>query len=91
MEYAVLLRVDAAGKCPVIAGPDTDLSGEDGARWRLIAETDDKREAFRLLCALHDKIVRGEVSRRKAPAVLRDADVQATRPASRDTLRCPVR
>ena len=50
MTYAVLLRIDAAGEWPVVAGPDTDLSvaSEKGVRWRLVAQTDDVAEAYRL-------------------------------------------
>jgi hypothetical protein len=50
MTYAVLLRIDATGEWPVLAGPDTDLraAAPDGARWRLVAQTDDETEARRL-------------------------------------------
>jgi hypothetical protein len=61
MTYAVLVRIDAAGAWPVVAGPDTDLRGEEGARWRFVAETDDIDEAYRLHALLHEKRERGEL------------------------------
>jgi hypothetical protein len=50
MTYAVLLRIDAGGEWPVVAGPETDLhaDSESGVRWRLVAQTDDEAEAYRL-------------------------------------------
>lgn len=62
MIYAVLVRIDATGEWPVIAGPDTDLRRHTvaGARWRLVAETDDIAEAHRLHALLHEERQRGE-------------------------------
>jgi hypothetical protein len=50
MTYAVLLKIDAGGEWPVVAGPDTDLHAhaKKGVRWRLVAQTDDVAEAYRL-------------------------------------------
>jgi hypothetical protein len=57
MTYAVLVRIDATGEWPVIAGPDTDLSRDahGGVRWRLVAETDDIAEAHRLHALLQEQ------------------------------------
>jgi hypothetical protein len=57
MTYAVLLRIDAAGEWPVVAGPDSDLSAESdhGVRWRLVAQTDDEAEAYRLHALLQQQ------------------------------------
>lgn len=57
MTYAVLLRIDAAGEWPIVAGPDTDLSSgsDEAVRWRLVAQTDDVAEAYRLHALLHQQ------------------------------------
>lgn len=39
-------RLDPAGACPVILREDSKpLTGGEGVRWRLVAETDDHAEA----------------------------------------------
>jgi hypothetical protein len=57
MTYAVLLRIDAAGEWPIVAGPDTDLGlgSAQGVRWRLVAQTDDVAEAYRLHALLQQQ------------------------------------
>lgn len=49
MPYAVLLRLDSAGSCPLILRDDSEpLTGGDGVRYRFIAETDGPDEAARI-------------------------------------------
>ena len=61
MAYAVLLRLDAAGACPVIVSADDELPSADGTRWRFVAATDSLAEAVRLHEQLHERQVRGEL------------------------------
>ena len=47
--YTVLLRLDSAGACPVILSEDSEpLSGEEGVRYRFVAQTDDHGEGIRV-------------------------------------------
>jgi hypothetical protein len=51
MVYAVLLRLDSAGPCPVVVYDDDQLLSREGARWRLVAQTDDYGEAVGVAAA----------------------------------------
>ena len=48
MSYLVVLRYDSGGTRPVVLREDDDLGSSDGARWRLVAETDDPELAARI-------------------------------------------
>jgi hypothetical protein len=61
MAYAVLLRLDSAGPCPVIVHDDDQLLCSEGARWRFVAETDDHREAIRVAELLQRRCDSGDV------------------------------
>lgn len=61
MTYAVLVRLDAAGACPVIVSEGDELLATDGARWRFVAETDDLTEAIRLHAELRAQREGGEL------------------------------
>jgi hypothetical protein len=58
MTYAVLVKIDAAGRRAVIAGPDTFLNGGEGARWQYVAQTNDLSEAERIHEVLRAKLER---------------------------------
>jgi hypothetical protein len=47
MCYAILLRQDEAGECPVLVSQYDKLLTSRGVRWRFIAQTDDHDEAIR--------------------------------------------
>jgi hypothetical protein len=49
MTYLVVLRYDEAGSCPVILREDDHLFSSDGARWRLVAHTNDPGLAARIV------------------------------------------
>jgi hypothetical protein len=62
MTYAVLLRLDGAGACPVILREDSEpWTGGEGVRWKLIAETDDHGEAIRVAELLQRRCDAGEL------------------------------
>jgi hypothetical protein len=62
MPYAVLLRLDAAGACPVILRDDSEpLTGGEGVRYRFVAETDDQVEAVQVADLLQRRMTAGEV------------------------------
>jgi hypothetical protein len=62
MSYAILLRLDSAGACPVLLREDAELLTSDkGVRWRFVAETDDHVEAVRLVEMLQQRCQAGEV------------------------------
>lgn len=49
MTYAVLLRFDPTGPCPLILPEDSEpLPGGDAVRYRLVLETGDEDEALRV-------------------------------------------
>jgi len=54
MTYLVVLRYDEAGTCPVILREDDHLFSADGARWRLVAHTDDPGLAARIVEQLRE-------------------------------------
>jgi hypothetical protein len=54
MTYLVVLRYDEAGTCPVILREDDHLFSSDGARWRLVAHTDDPGLAARIVEQLRE-------------------------------------
>lgn len=59
--YTVLLRLDPAGTCPVILHDDSEpLTGGEGVRWRLVAETDDHGEGIRVIEAVARPCEAGE-------------------------------
>lgn len=49
MEFTVLVRVDAAGSCPVLVRSGEELLAREGVRWSLYGQTDDQDEAMRLM------------------------------------------
>ena len=49
MSYLIVLRYDSAGTCPVVLREDDQLMSSDGARWRLVAQTDDPDLAARIV------------------------------------------
>jgi hypothetical protein len=57
MTYTVLVRIDAAGReTPVVLDEDClPVVGEDGVRFRLVAETDDELEAFRVAHLIRER------------------------------------
>ena len=61
MTYAVLVRLDAAGACPVIVSADDELVSTEGTRWRFVAETDNLSEAIRVHGELRERGERGEL------------------------------
>lgn len=49
MRYAVIIRLDQTGSTAFIHREDSaPLEGEDGVRYRLVAETDDHGDAVRI-------------------------------------------
>ncbi len=49
MTYCVLVRIDSEGDSPVLLSDDSaPLVGEEGVRFRFVAETDDEMEAVRI-------------------------------------------
>lgn len=54
MSYLIVLRYDEAGTCPVILREDDQLLSSDGARWRLVAQTDDPDLAARIVEQLRE-------------------------------------
>jgi hypothetical protein len=62
MIYAVVLRFDPAGTCLRILHDDSEpLTGGDGVRYRLVAETDDHGEAARVADLLRQRIEAGQL------------------------------
>jgi hypothetical protein len=61
MTYTVLVRIDEAGRWPVVVREDEELLSGDGARWRYVATADMRQEADRVRAALHEKHERGEL------------------------------
>ena len=45
MAYALLLRFDSAGPCPVLVRDDERLDRSDGVRYRFVAEADTWKDA----------------------------------------------
>jgi hypothetical protein len=57
MFYAVLLRLDSAGACPVIVPEDAPpLGSEKGVRYRFVAQTNDHGEAVRVVEVLQRRL-----------------------------------
>jgi hypothetical protein len=57
MAYAVLLRLDSAGDCPVILREDSQrLSREKGVQYRFVAQTDEHGEAVRVVELLNRRL-----------------------------------
>lgn len=54
--FTVMLRIDGAGRCPVLVHEGEELMTEEGVRWRLIAQTDDYDEAIWLMTVLHEMV-----------------------------------
>ncbi len=50
--YAVLMRIDAAGECPVIVREGERLPGGPGVRWRFVAEASSDLEACVIVARL---------------------------------------
>jgi hypothetical protein len=46
MQYTVLVRIDAAGECPVLVRDGEELLTSEGVRWRLVGDTDDYGKAI---------------------------------------------
>jgi len=62
MRYTILLRFDSAGVCPVLLQEDYEpLGGEEGVRWRLVAQTDECDEAIRIVEDLRRRREAGEL------------------------------
>jgi hypothetical protein len=55
MSFLIVIRFDSAGACPIVAREDDELFSSDGARWRLVAQTDDPLEAARLVELLRQR------------------------------------
>ena len=55
MSYLIVLRYDAAGAAPVLLREDDQLTTSDGARWRLVAQTDDPELAARIVDQLRTR------------------------------------
>ncbi len=49
VSYAILIREDEAGVCPVLVRQYDRLLTSRGVRWRFIAQTDDHDEALRTM------------------------------------------
>jgi hypothetical protein len=50
--YAVLMRIDPSGECPVIVREGERLPGGPGVRWRFIAEAASDLEACVIVARL---------------------------------------
>jgi hypothetical protein len=62
MRYAVVLRFDRTGTCPLILHNDSEpLTGGDEGRYRFVAETDDHAEAVAVADLLRRRINAGEL------------------------------
>jgi len=62
MRYTILLRFDSTGVCPVLLQEDYEpLGGEEGVRWRLVAQTDERGEAIRIVEELRRRREAGEL------------------------------
>jgi hypothetical protein len=61
MTYTVLVRIDSAGKWPVVAEEDEQLFSDEGDRWRFVATVDTWAEAQQLREELHQQRERGEL------------------------------
>ncbi len=49
VRYTVMIRVDEAGRCPVLIHERDKLLTDPGVRWRLVTTTDDYAEAIWLM------------------------------------------
>ena len=56
MAYALLVRFDSAGPCPVLVRDDERLDRPDGVRYRFVTQTDTWEEADAIRDELHRKI-----------------------------------
>jgi len=61
MSFLIVLRFDSDGACPVVVREDDELFSSDGARWRLVAQTDDLAEAARVVELLRQRRDAGEL------------------------------
>jgi hypothetical protein len=61
MTYTVLVRIDSAGRWPVVAKEDEEPFSDAGARWRFVASVSTWAEAQRLREELHRQRERGEL------------------------------
>lgn len=59
MCYAILVRRDEAGECPVLVHQYDTLMTSRGVLWRFIAETDDHEEAIRTVELLQRRYEKG--------------------------------
>jgi hypothetical protein len=50
--YAVLIRIDASGECPVIVRDGEQLPCGPGVRWRFVAQAASDLDACRIVVAL---------------------------------------
>jgi hypothetical protein len=54
--YAVLIRIDSAGECPVIVRDGEQLPCGPGVRWRFVAQAASDLEACRIVVALQPEL-----------------------------------
>jgi hypothetical protein len=50
--YAILMRMDPEGECPVVVRVGETLLTSPGVLWRFVAEVDDEREAYAIVLEL---------------------------------------
>jgi hypothetical protein len=68
VSYAILIREDEAGACPVLVGTYDRLLTSRGVHWRFIAQTDDHAEAVRTVELLQRRYD-SDAGARSSPAV----------------------
>jgi hypothetical protein len=50
--YAVLIRIDSQGECPVIVRDGDEIPTRPGVRWRFVAQAATDLEACRIVAGL---------------------------------------
>jgi hypothetical protein len=81
MRYSILIRIDSAGRCPVLVREGDELLTSPGVRWKPVAAADNYDEAAWLMEVAHRQCA--ERSRDASATAAGAASWAATSPASR--------